>query len=188
MADAVARVLLPACARHVAQARRAVDAGRAHAEARGDAPAAFWLHRLAPDMLHLAHQVEVLGDGVCGLVAQLRGAADDPHAGRVFNRGEAQLVPWDAADPLRPLRALDAAAAALRDAPPTAGWEEGSAPVLVARPGDRRRFTRPAFLWDCVLPNLLFHATMVHALLRQRGVPLGKDDFLGPRPFVFVDG
>ena len=188
MADAVARVLLPACTRHVAQVRMSLGQGLAHAAAHGDGVAGFWQHRLAPDMLHLAHQVEVLGDGVCGLVAHLRGDAGGAHAGHVFNRGEAQLPAWDPADPGRALRSLDAANAALRTAPPTAGWEDGAAPVVVARAGDVRRFTRPAFLWDCVLPNLLFHAAMVHALLRHRGVPLGKDDFLGPRPFVFVDG
>ena len=30
------------------------------------------------------------------------------------------------------------------------------------------------------LPNLFFHVTTAYAILRHRGVPLGKLDYLGP--------
>jgi len=36
------------------------------------------------------------------------------------------------------------------------------------------------YLLKFLLPNFYFHMTTAYALLRMRGVPLGKRDFLGP--------
>ncbi|MGB5324251.1 MAG: DUF1993 family protein [Pseudomonadales bacterium] len=35
------------------------------------------------------------------------------------------------------------------------------------------------FLLRMIVPNLHFHVTVVYALLRSNGVPLGKMDYLG---------
>ena len=35
------------------------------------------------------------------------------------------------------------------------------------------------YLTSFVLPNLLFHASIAYAILREAGAPLGKNDFLG---------
>jgi len=34
------------------------------------------------------------------------------------------------------------------------------------------------------LPNFFFHVTTAYDLLRQGGVDVGKNDYLGPLPFV----
>ena len=47
----------------------------------------------------------------------------------------------------------------------------------------RLDFTAEDFLLSFSMPNFYFHATMAYALLRARGVELGKRDFLG-RPRV----
>ena len=40
-------------------------------------------------------------------------------------------------------------------------------------------FTTENFVLSFSHPNLYFHATTTYALLRMRGVPLGKRDFMG---------
>ena len=46
--------------------------------------------------------------------------------------------------------------------------------------GDRKiPFTAEGFLQTFSLPNFFFHATTAYDILRSKGVPLGKRDFLG---------
>jgi hypothetical protein len=46
--------------------------------------------------------------------------------------------------------------------------------------GDRvLPFTAVGFLLSFSLPNFYFHATTAYDILRMKGVPLGKRDFLG---------
>jgi len=40
-------------------------------------------------------------------------------------------------------------------------------------------FTAEGFLLSFSLPNFYFHATTAYAILRHKGVSLGKRDFLG---------
>lgn len=37
-----------------------------------------------------------------------------------------------------------------------------------------------AFVLSFLLPNVFFHVTTVHDILRHNGVPVGKSDYLGP--------
>lgn len=188
-ADPVHRVLLPSLRRCVHQARHELERADRHAQAAGWPPARLWGHRLAPDMLNLSQQVEVLSDGVAGTLAHLSGRPDDPAAGRIFNRAEAALQVTVLPDLAGALALMQPALQALQDwrAEDAAAWRAQAAqPVVVSRPGHVRQFERAAFVWDYVLPNALFHATMIHALLRHAGVPLGKDDFAGPQVFTVV--
>lgn len=41
-------------------------------------------------------------------------------------------------------------------------------------------FSNENFVMSFSLPNLYFHATTAYDILRMKGVPLGKRDFLGP--------
>jgi hypothetical protein len=41
-------------------------------------------------------------------------------------------------------------------------------------------FTAPNFVLSFTLPNLFFHATTAYDMLRMKGVPIGKANFLGP--------
>ena len=40
-------------------------------------------------------------------------------------------------------------------------------------------FTAKGFLFSFSLPNFYFHSTTTYAMLRSKGVPLGKRDFMG---------
>ncbi|MFZ2989616.1 DUF1993 family protein [Ideonella sp.] len=142
--------------------------------------ASLLAQRLAPDMLCLAHQVVVLADSLVGAAALLAGRTDEPCMAWVFNRGDPDaLGPADATltQALARLQAAEQALSALqhpssRDTPPDT--------VVVARPGHARHFALRGFLWGYLLPNGYFHASMIYALLRQAGLPVGKADFEGP--------
>ncbi len=185
----VSQLLLPAVERAVRQAQHELALAQMHFARSGRTAEPWWLLRLAPDMLCLAHQVQVLADGVRGTLAHLRGDPGDPCAGWVFNRGEADLPPLSGdAETLQ--RQLHAAQGALQRHPyaelartPDQGAAGRAETVTVARPGLVRVFDREDFLWGLVLTNTLFHASMIHALLRHAGVPLGKADFLGRSPW-----
>jgi len=41
-------------------------------------------------------------------------------------------------------------------------------------------FTAPNFVLSFTLPNLFFHATTAYDMLRMKGAPIGKANFLGP--------
>ncbi len=47
-------------------------------------------------------------------------------------------------------------------------------------PGRTMEFTAENFLLSFSLPNFFFHAATAYDILRHRGLPLGKRDFLGP--------
>lgn len=181
--DTLDDLLKPALLRTLAQALHELACARRHvANQPPAAEARLCAMRLAPDMLCLAHQVLVLADGVRGALAHLTGDTAHPCAGRVFNRGEAQLpVPATTLSALcEPLQACHDALAAV----PRGALVRPTAPVRVARPGDERLYGSEDFLWGVVLTNTLFHASLVHALLRHGGVALGKDDFLGSSPWA----
>lgn len=182
----VAQLLLPALERAVRQAQHELAQAQLHFGRQGGGSEAWWQLRLAPDMLCLAHQVQVLADGVLGTLAHLRGDTAHPQAGLVFNRGEADLPAVAAsADALQ--QQLHEAQAALQRHPyaELAARAAGGLgkTVTVARPGLVRVFGREDFLWGLVLTNTLFHASLIHALLRHAGVPLGKADFIGHSPW-----
>lgn len=141
--------------------------------------------RLAPDMLHLAHQVVVLVDGVVGSVALLTGV-DHATTAKVFNRGEDLLPPmaWHQVDD-----ALDAVASAQREVQALvaqARWVAPDAVLTVRRPGNARQFVASMFAERYAVPNALFHLSIVYALLRAQGMPIGKADFGGPDPYTLV--
>ncbi|MBB3196865.1 DUF1993 family protein [Roseateles terrae] len=160
------------------------------ARAEDGRPTEFGLdRRLAPDMFSLAEQVVVLADSLIGSAALLTGhsASTVREAAWVFNRGAAEglgeLPVTLAAARHRLLAAHSAVIDMARDSPRPAS-QRADAEVVVARPGHVRRFRLAAFVHDYALPNAYFHLTMIHALLRQAGVVIGKADYEGPRPYT----
>ncbi len=41
-------------------------------------------------------------------------------------------------------------------------------------------FTAEGFILSFSLPNFYFHATTAYDILRMKGVPIGKRDYMGP--------
>ncbi|WP_257455804.1 DUF1993 domain-containing protein [Archangium lipolyticum] len=139
--------------------------------------------RLHPDMFPLSRQVEIVVSGAKGCAARLAGriALDDESPElAVFNRGSEQEF-GERLTSFTALRTLIQEALGYLE---TISREEVDAgperPISVAKPGEVRVFENPrSFVLLSVLPNLYFHITVVYALLRSAGVPLGKQDFEG---------
>lgn len=141
--------------------------GRAHFEAAGIDPDSFIETRLIEDMLPFRYQIY-------SVVNHSVGALEGCKAG-VFTPG-ATLGP----DSWAGLEALtaDANAALGQITPEDANALEGK-DVMFSFGKTQMPFTAEGFLMSFSLPNLHFHATTTYALLRGKGVKLGKRDYLG---------
>ncbi|MCW7537829.1 DUF1993 domain-containing protein [Aquabacterium sp. A7-Y] len=162
-------------------------AGIAHAQ--GLAPAALLQRRLAPDMFPLALQVDILVSGTRGAAARLCGRLaprDDSREHAVFNRGsEAEFDP-PAASFTELQASVEQALSELKALSPADVETAPDSLVSVAKPGNVRVFEARTFVLGYVLPNLYFHLTLVYALLRSAGIPLGKQDFEGSPAYRVV--
>ena len=123
--------------------------------------------RLAPDMWPFANQV-------CQTAHHTQGAVAGVHAG-VFSP-RLDPAPLDFAS-LHDI--LAQAIAALRAIPP------GELDAMAARDmrfesgNFRLDFTVEDFLLSFSVPNLFFHTATAYAILRNRGVNIGKRDYIG---------
>jgi hypothetical protein len=140
--------------------------GAAHAEAKKIDPAVFINARLAPDMLHLARQVQIASDAAKGCIARLAGV-DVPS----FPDTEITFPDLDA----RIGKTIDFVkgfTAAQID-----GSEERTC-ILKTRT-DEIKFRGQDYLLKLALPNFFFHVTTAYDILRHNGVEVGKSDYLG---------
>jgi len=123
--------------------------------------------RLAPDMMGLAGQIQRASDTAKGAVARLTGAT--PPA-----------MP-DEETTLEELKARIAKTVAFIETVPEADFEgsEGREIKFKAGPYDLE-FTGASYLLGFAIPNFFFHITTAYALLRMKGVAIGKMDYLTP--------
>lgn len=129
---------------------------------------AFLQSRLAEDMLPLAYQIKSCWTHTAMALEGVRQGRFSPET----------TPPPGRFDPLRKM-ILDA-----RSACEQVGGDELERLAdtgLVFTIGDRFRldFRARDFLLSFSQPNLYFHATTAYAIMRMKGVPLGKRDYLG---------
>jgi hypothetical protein len=184
--DAIRAHALPLMARSLESCRRLLAAAETRMPALPGTQAQLLASRLAPDMLCLAHQVQVLADSLTGACALLCGDVASPCAGWVFNRGDEAALGAPDRSVGESIARVDAALVRFHAVSPATPMADPGAALSVARPGHVRHFVVDDFVWRYVLPNAGFHVTMVHALLRAQGVPIGKADFEGT-PVYTVD-
>lgn len=145
--------------------------------------------RLAPDMLNLERQFQILVDGVRGGMTRLAGLhppePEDP-AFAVFNRGDDR----DFAEPAESFEVvigrIKACKASIAALPPFPLEELAERTIDVQWRGTIRRFDGQNFLMHYVIPNAFFHLSMAYAILRHQGLPLGKQDFEGPASYEVI--
>lgn len=141
--------------------------GEAHAKALDIAPEVLLQTRLIPDMLPLVRQVQIATDMAKNGASRLAGI-------------EPPKFPDEETTFEQLFERIDRAIAHLRAI--TAAQVDGSEARSIAlnmRNDTVLNFDGRSYLLGFVLPNLYFHASMVYAILRQAGVRLGKNDFLG---------
>lgn len=143
-------------------------AGEAHARENGIEAGQYLEAKLAPDMFNLIKQVQIATDMAKGCGARLAGAEipkyDDSESS--FDELQARLSRTIAF-----LKGLDQSA--------FAGAEDKA--VTLKFPNAEFNFSGRDYLNNFAIPNVYFHITTVYAILRNKGVPLGKSDFFGRR-------
>jgi hypothetical protein len=157
---------VPVLARYLAQVSRMLQLAQAHTDGHPLDHSQLLQARLAPDMLPLAVQVTIATNFVFRICAPLCGQSTPPpaEAGSSFADLQARLATTQAY--LASLSPQQMQGSAQRMCTSHAGQ------ALVSLPA-------PTFVSQYALPNFFFHTSMVYAILRHAGVPLGKADFDG---------
>lgn len=146
--------------------RGVLDKGLEHAKATGLDPGSLTEARLVEDMFPLRQQVQVLVHHSYGALKDVsKGAFTMP-----------QQEPYDYPGLQRLLG--DAEAAVRGYTPEQVNMLQGRE-VILDRGSYRTSFTAEAFLLSFSLPNFYFHAVTAYDILRSKGVPIGKRDYLG---------
>ena len=123
--------------------------------------------RLFPDMLPFRFQVQILAYHTVGAVdAVMLGEAGKPEAN-----------PEDDYQALQAL--IDRTRATLEEVVPKELNAREGKDVSFGGGASKQILTAETFVMSFSLPNFYFHAATAYDILRSRGVPLGKRDFLG---------
>lgn len=123
--------------------------------------------KLIDDMFGFAYQVKSVAVHSGGVIASLRKGVFSPDL----------AAPPDSFDGLRD--ELDRASAAL------AAIDEAEMEAMIGQPmrfefrAYAMDFTAEDFLLSFSQPNFYFHAATAYGILRMKGVPVGKRDFMG---------
>jgi len=145
-----------------------IDKAAAHCAANKIDEAALLQYRLYPDMFCLARQLRQSADFAMNTGGRLAGVAppampavDDTSFADAKKRVEAALAFVKSLTPAQVNGAEDKIIA----------WSAG---------GNERKLKGNDYLQQFALPNFFFFVTTAYDILRHRGVPVGKRDFLGP--------
>ncbi|MBU6269227.1 MAG: DUF1993 family protein [Sphingomonadales bacterium] len=144
-----------------------IDKAEAHCQAQGIAPGELIEARLAPDMWDFATQIRTVAAHSGGALAGVRAgvfapAFDPPPQDFTGLRAMIQAA----------LDTVNAAAPGELDA--LVGGD-----TVFRFPGREMTFVTEDFLTGFSLPNFYFHASTAYAIMRMKGVAVGKMDFLG---------
>ena len=159
-------VTIPAFLRGFANLSAILEKGRAYAKEQGWDESELTEARLIEDMAPLTAQVQRCSDTAKGLAVRI---------GQVDNASMA-----DEEVTLDDLQArIDKTVAFLKSVPREAfeGREEAEVTVTT-RSGDLSLTARD-YAIGFAMPNFYFHLTTAYDLLRMKGVPIGKNDYLG---------
>ena len=157
---------IPVFLRGLGNLAAVLEKGRAFGTAEGIAEGELLDARLAPDMLSLTGQVQRASDTAKFAAVRIGGVANERFADdeTSFADLQARIARTRAFLEAVPRAAIDGK----KDA--TIAANIGRAPVTIAARDYALRFA---------LPNFFFHVTTAYDLLRARGVPLGKMDYIG---------
>jgi hypothetical protein len=148
---------------------RLLDKARAHAEAQGLPPESLLNSRLAPDMLPLASQVQMACETATLAASVLAGRAI-PHVPNTE-----RTIP-ELKDRIE--KAINYVASFKES--DFSGWQDRR----VAPPGWSGAFPGQDYFYQHGVPNFYFHMVTAYAILRHKGVRIGKMDYIGQLPFL----
>ena len=144
-----------------------LDKGLAHCRENSMDPEAMAETRLYADMLPLRFQIH-------SVVHHSLGTIEAMHSGVFRPPGDLPQDDYAALQALV-LRTREA----LQQCQPDAINAREGAEIIFEFRKNKLPFTAEGFLLSFSLPNFYFHATTAYDILRSKGVPLGKRDYLG---------
>jgi uncharacterized protein len=144
-----------------------LDKSLAHFREKGIDPAEIVETRLAPDMLPFRFQIVSVAHHSRGAMEAAKNGVFVPPSGKPdLDFAALQALVTQARDELSALTPEAVNALVGRD--------------VIFKMGERSMpFTAEGFLMSFSLPNFYFHATTSYDILRHKGAPLGKRDFMG---------
>lgn len=143
-----------------------LEKGKAFAAAQGMELSELLDARLIDDMASLTKQVQMTTDTAKFVAVRVGQIENDPWADDEASFADVQ--------------ARVAKAIAFLQAASSDGFEgREDATVVLTTPSGDIPFTGSNYVHGFAIPNFFFHLSMAYALLRMKGVPLGKLDFLG---------
>jgi len=166
MAFSIYRASIPVLIRGFDNLSALLKKGEAFAAEQGIAADDLLQAQLAPDMHNLIRQVQLASDSAKGCAARLAGIENPSFADTETNFAELHARIGKTVDFLKGVgeAALDGA---------------DTRTVTLKVRGREINFSGAEYLLHFVLPNYFFHVTTAYDILRHKGVPLGKLDYLG---------
>ncbi|KQU83666.1 hypothetical protein ASC78_13610 [Variovorax sp. Root318D1] len=157
---------VPVFSRGLGQLTHVLEKSLAHAKANDIDPATLVDARLAPDMIPLVGQIQRASDASKLGVARISGvtAPSFPDEEKTYDELLARIAKTQAF--------LSTVDRTLID-----GQEERQVTVKVRE--SEAHFTAQRYLLQFALPNFFFHVTTAYDVLRHKGMPIGKMDYLG---------
>lgn len=142
-----------------------LNKAEAHAKSSGQPLSDLLEARLAPDMHSLIGQIQLATDAAKGGAARLAGITPPVMA--------------DDESTYEDLKARVAATLAfVKTITPDQVSDDLERTIELTFPRGSMSFTAKDFVFTYSVPNFLFHVSMAYALLRHKGAPIGKMDYL----------
>ncbi len=137
----------------------------AHAAANGLQPADLLEARLAPDMYHLTRQIQAAADAAKFGAARPAGVTPPSHPDTETSFAELQARIKAVSDFINGIGEAAFAGSETRE-------------VALKTGSGELKFNGQDYLLSFALPNFFFHAITAYDILRHKGLPLVKRDFL----------
>lgn len=143
-----------------------LEKAAAYAQARKIDPAVLLDTRLFPDMLPLIKQIHIANDAARSGAARLAGAAVPGVEGKEISFPDLVALTRSTVAYLESLQPAQFEGSEDR----TVTWQSRSS---------TKSMQGTPYLFHHVLPNVYFHVTTAYDILRQSGLEIGKQDYLG---------
>lgn len=160
---------VPSCLQIIGSVRALVDKAEAWCAENGCGPAEIAEARLCEDMLPFSYQVASVAAHSFGAIEGVRKGAFSP-----------DMTPPPAT--FAAMRdVLDRAVGGLKAVTPEEmeGFIGGDARFSIPSHNLELPFTAENFLLSFSQPNFYFHATTAYAIMRNKGIEIGKRDYMG---------
>lgn len=166
MAFTIYDATIPTMTRALTNLSKIIDKAVAQAKSE-DKPVADLLGgQLAADMRAFPYQVQAASDAAKGCAARLAGIEPPSMPDTETTFPELQQRIAKTLDFLKSIKPEQLAGAEDRE-------------VVLKFPNGEMKFTGRDFATSFALPNFFFHVTTAYAILRHKGIAIGKMDFLG---------